>query len=28
MESKIEAVERLALNIIKTGENKYLEAMG
>lgn len=28
MENKIEAVERLALSIIKTGENKYLEAMG
>ena len=28
MESKIEAVERLAASIIKTSENKYLEAMG
>lgn len=28
MENKIEAVEKLALSIIKTGENKYLEAMG
>ena len=28
MENKVEAIERLAASIIKSGENKYLEAMG
>ena len=28
MENKVESIERLAASIIKSGENKYLEAMG